>query len=991
MKNIDRRSNGSAALVRGAAAAILAVGIAQAAPAASAPTPNQPSGATSTAATSAGTTASPAGPQATSDPPADDAAAAPTQLQEIVVHGYRSSLEQALRIKENLASEADTILAEDIGKFPDQNLAESLQRIPGVAITREEGEGREITVRGLGPQFTRVEINGMETLTTTGGPDNEGGVNRTRSFDFNIFSSDLFNELTVHKTSQADVDEGSLGATVDLRTAHPLDYDKFVLITQAKGDYNDLSGTVGPQASALISNVFDDGKFGALASVAWSKRDYLDDGASTVRWEEGDSLNTGKTVDGASPYGFASVLGTPCVGTKTTLPAICQQADSALHARFPRYDYFQDGENRLGTTGSLQWKPNDANLLSLDVLHSYYAETRQEQYLEEPGLSGQGNCTNPASSTSIGCINVLADTIDSAGVMTSGTFSGVDTRVEDRFDSLHTNFNQITLNGTHALGDKWGIDELVGYSDSRFNNPQQTTLGWDQYDQTVSYNFASRIPYLNFGSENVGATGPWLLTEVRERPQSTTNEFRNVELNAHFTPNDSVNFEGGVQFKQYNFITTSLRLVNGESVTGKNAYAGLQAIPIGSYAQTLNFGSVSGVPVPAGSTATWATPDVFLAENALGIYSNSSLFALSTAGDLGDNVQVRERDTGAYLQMNWNTRLLDRDLRGNLGVRVVRTGQWSQGYSSTLLPITANRDYNDVLPAFNLAWSLRPDLLLRFAYSRDLSRPNLTDVAASTAVSVSGTSFDVKSGNPNIDPFLANAYDLALEWYPAAGTLVSVAPFRKDVLTFSSSEVVNTTFHGNPFGVPDSLAVLACGSTPGCGPNAVWAFSVPVNSPGGEVDGVELNYQQPFRFLPGLLRNLGVLMNYTYVTSTVKYQTGPDTFVTNELTGLSKDTADVTLYYEDAKWSIRASAAYRSAYLTTVPGQEPGTDADGYDSTIYVDASLQYNLTKQFKLTLEGTNLTNQYENEFDDTARDLMYYYHQQGRQILFGVRYEY
>jgi iron complex outermembrane receptor protein len=119
-------------------------------------------------------------------------------------------------------AEADTILAEDIGKFPDQNLAESLQRIPGVAITREEGEGREITVRGLGPQFTRVRINGMETLTTTGGPDNEGGVNRTRSFDFNIFSSDLFNSLTVRKTAEADVDEGSLGATVDLQTAHPL-------------------------------------------------------------------------------------------------------------------------------------------------------------------------------------------------------------------------------------------------------------------------------------------------------------------------------------------------------------------------------------------------------------------------------------------------------------------------------------------------------------------------------------------------------------------------------------------------------------------------------------------------------------------------------------------------------------------------------------------------------------------------------------------------
>jgi iron complex outermembrane recepter protein len=239
MKKIDRRSNGSAGLVGSAVAAILAIGMAHAAAAANAQAPSQAAGASSDAAAP--------DPQATAGPAASDAAASPTQLQEVVVPGYRTSLEQALKIKENMASEADTILAEDIGKFPDQNLAESLQRIPGVAITREEGEGREITVRGLGPQFTRVEINGMETLTTTGGPDNEGGVNRTRSFDFNIFSSDLFNELTVHKTSQADLDEGSLGATVDMRTARPLDYNKFVLITQAKGDYNDLSGTVGPQ------------------------------------------------------------------------------------------------------------------------------------------------------------------------------------------------------------------------------------------------------------------------------------------------------------------------------------------------------------------------------------------------------------------------------------------------------------------------------------------------------------------------------------------------------------------------------------------------------------------------------------------------------------------------------------------------------------------------------------------------------------------------
>jgi iron complex outermembrane recepter protein len=352
---------------------------------------------------------------------------------------------------------------------------------------------------------------------------------------------------------------------------------------------------------------------------------------------------------------------------------------------------------------------------------------------------------------------------------------------------------------------------------------------------------------------------------------------------------------------------------------------------------------------------------------------------------------VRERDYGTYLQMDFKEELLSRELRGNVGVRFVDTNQWSQGYSTKLLPITADRSYSNVLPALNLVWALRDDFLARFAYSRDLSRPNLTDVAASTSVTVSGSSFNVKTGNPNILPFLANAYDLSFEWYPAQGTLLSVAPFRKDVLRFTSTQTFNIVFNGNPFGVPNSLAIAACGATPGCSPNATWAFSVPVNSPGGDVNGVEFNYQQPFTFLPGLLRNLGVLMNYTYVTSKVRYLTGPNTYVTNELEGLSKDTAGTTLYYENPRWSVRVSGAYRSRYLTQVPGQEVGTSADGYDATFNLDASAQYNITEHFRVSLEGVNLTDQYENEFNDTSRNLVYYYHHTGRQILLGARYQY
>ena len=141
-------------------------------------------------------------------------------------------------MKRESAEQIDTIVAEDIGKFPDQNLAESLQRIPGVAIDRDAGEGRSITVRGLGGDFSRVRINGLEALSTTGGTDSSGGANRSRGFDFNVFASELFSKVTVRKTQSAQVDEGPLGATVDLRVARPFDYDGLTTTFSGQMGYN---------------------------------------------------------------------------------------------------------------------------------------------------------------------------------------------------------------------------------------------------------------------------------------------------------------------------------------------------------------------------------------------------------------------------------------------------------------------------------------------------------------------------------------------------------------------------------------------------------------------------------------------------------------------------------------------------------------------------------------------------------------------------------
>ncbi|HEY3798877.1 MAG TPA: TonB-dependent receptor [Caulobacteraceae bacterium] len=941
----------------------------------------------------ADTAGDPAAPAVAPSPaPAAAPAAASSTTSDVVVTGFRNSLAKAITLKRAQTAEIDTILAEDIGKFPDLNLAESLQRIPGVAITREGGEGRQVTIRGLGPQYTRTTINGMEALSTIGAPDNDGGVNRTRAFDFTVFASDLFSSLTVQKTPEADLDEGSLGATVQLHTAEPFQLRKFTLQLSAQGDYNDLAGTVEPRASFLIADTSSDGKFGALFSIAYSHRVFDDNGASTVRWDMGNVLSTGGTT--AAPLvGFKSVGGTNC--QVFPLPAACATVDSAFHPRFPRYDLYQDDQTRVGATASLQWAPDDRNLFTLDALHSYWGGTRQEQYLEAPGFSGTGKCASATNCTSIANIAVVTDDITSLGVMDSGTFNGVDTRVEDRIDNLHTNFDQVTLNGRNQFSSQFSTDELLGWSQSNFDNPVQTTLGYDQFNvQGFSYSYAnSRIPLLNFGSANLTAQGPWVLTEVRERPQTDDNGYYTGQINLHYTPAESVTVSSGFDFKQYTFTTTSLRLVNGESVTSSNAYAGLLSTPVSQYSQTATLAG-SGVTAPAGSSTTWITPSVATAANLFGLYSNP-LFALSDTGDLGDNAGVTEGDYGAYVQADFHAPLLGRELRGNIGVRDVYTTQNSQGFdfiAGVQQAVTAQHDYNEVLPSLNLAWNVRDDMVLRFSASRVMARPDLTSLVASTSVTVSGTQFNVKTGNPSLLPFLAWAYDLAWEWYPAHGALVSVALFRKDVSSFVTTQAENIPFEGNPFGVPDSAAIAACGSTPGCSPAATWNFSTPANTQGGWVQGLEVNYQQPFTFLPGILTHTGALANFTLTDSSLTYPgatTG--TFVTNQLLGLSKYAANATLYYEDDRLSARVSAAYRSRYLTRVPGQETGTDADGFDSTFNLDASVQYTINAHLKATVEGLNLTNQYENEFNDTQRDLSYYYHETGREVLFGVRYQY
>jgi iron complex outermembrane recepter protein len=889
-------------------------------------------------------------------------APAATELEEVVVSGFRHSLSAALDVKRTEAGSTDTIMAEDIADFPDMNLSESIQRLPGVSITRSAGQGRNISVRGLGPQFTRVRINGMETLTTTGGTDAAGGVNRGRAFDFNIFASDLFNQITVRKTASAEVEEGSLGATVDLMAARPFDYQEFTFAAGAQLGYNDLADSFDPRFSLLVSNVFADGRVGALLSVAYSQLDLSDVGSSTVRWQNG--------------AGFQTVA----ASTGYTLT----QVNNAFRPRIPRYDIYSHEQERLGVTGSVQIAPSDATSINLDLMFSKLDGNRNEIFLESPNFSSAG----------LNQVDVLEATIDSSNSLVYGRFNDVDIRSEHRYDELSTQFLQATVDATHEFSDQWSARALAGHAISQFRNPIQTTLLWDRNDianYVYDYRDNSRLPLISYGTTNVTDPSIWTLAEIRLRPQTVDNTFSNGLVDVTWSPSETFSLTGGLQYKKYEFDTSERRRSNGTTANQEAIRpAAVLATPRSQYAQQV---ALTGLGVPAGTTTQWVVPDLKEAAKLWNLY-DESVWRMGIEPALGNNYAVEEQDKGAFLQADFQLELFGRGLRGNAGVRYVKTDQTSSGYTyNTGGPLlsTEEHSYSDTLPSLNLVYDLTNEMLIRLGASKVMARAGLGLLNPGAAVTVSGNNRTYVAGNPELEPTRATAYDAAFEWYFAPEALLGVALFYKDINSFVQTAREIGPFNQNPGGLPDSVAIAACGTVAGCSPSASWNFDTPVNTPGGDLQGVEVSFQAPFRFLPAPFNDFGTILNYTHVESDITYLNSAGAVVAQEqLTGLSENAANATLYFDNGTFNARVSAAYRDDYLTTVPGRN-GNDVEGTVSTLNVDFSASWKVNDEFSLTLEALNLTDEFDDQWVDSAGNRLSYYHHTGRQYFVGARFRF
>jgi iron complex outermembrane receptor protein len=961
------------------------------------------------------------------------------ELDEVVVTGFRGSLNTALAQKREEAAAIDVIASEDIGKFPDSNLAESMQRIPSVALSRSDGgEGRNISVRGLGAGFTRVRINGMEGSSQTGSSDIYGAGNNGRSFDFNVFPTEIFSQLAVRKTTSADVEEGSLGATVDLRAPRPFDRDGTVFSFTGRGITNSVSKDIDPRASALFSTQFGDGQFGILASIAYQERAIREVGYSAV---DILSANTNSLAQGGIGLPYCTPIGWTLTAPSPN-PAVAAQAgrgataancstnnprtsdlaafqtvydlrradlpnapgSGAFFPRLPRYVNSEQDTERTGGSLSLQWRPGDNTTISMDGLFSRYQQERRDNYIL--GLSLGRNLTNNGQPM----VSIREVTFDDKGSVETATFDGMDVRSEGLVDQFVSSFEQASLEIEHDFTDRFTMRVNAGRSISVWDGTMRLQTFIDAIDvDGFTLDFRGREnPLINFGIDSARPTltvaDPEFFSyaptpdgnqtvlggySFQGKPSRNVTANTLFELEGAFKITDGFTLKGGLQWRENNYKARVSGILAAQTVT--------QALPDGrplsEFVTTIDdlddlFGN--------GAPASWVAMDNRKWRDAFN-YPDAFNFCGIECG--ANRSQMLEEITSAFAMLSFNNDW-GITIRGDIGLRYVNTRQSAVGHIPIAAPMGApfpnvgfrqdvQNEYKDVLPSMNVVFEFMPDLLMRFSAAKVMARAELGNLTPSVAVTA--TTQNATVNNPLLDPIRANTADLGLEWYFAEGSLVSAAVFYKDIESFIQRITADEPFRN--LGVPDSVLAGSPSS-----PTDMFHVSRLSNTEGGPLKGIELNAQVQFRMLPGFLSNTGFLANYTKVESEIQYilATAPDpanpgqtiilASTVNDLVDLSRNTASGTLFYDDGRFSVRTTASYRDKYIRAIPASA-GSDVRANKANMFVDAAASWNIGDHFTLIFEAQNLTNERNTLYIDSNREDTLFQTEIGRTFNFGA----
>lgn len=877
-----------------------------------------------------------------------------TQLKEVVVSSYRSSLEASLRVKENAMGVEDSIQAEDVGKFPDANVADALQRIPGIAIDRNEGEGRYVTIRGLGPTFNVVLLNGRPLTSEDG----------TRAFSFDVLPADLISAADVYKSGEAYLPAGALGGTINLKTLRPFDLKptEAVLSVKEMDDDDRNFSSVQPQAFAMLSKQFDDGKFGVLGAFSYEERKFADDFYDQTWATFSTGRGTGSVLNPA-----ATLINPGDLSTGFYM----QQWQSGVQII---------GERRETAQYAIQYRPVDTLTFTADGLYSDFIQQTDDSFLldyqnignlsslqlnpdgtsvkQVETLNGAGayeQWTAPSLRhpvTKEGGLNADWEPTDSLSVVGDASMSRTDASPQDTQGLVSTGFR--------------GPDQMLGYggeTPTDFDIPSTQAELSDLSNQHLHV----IIP-------------PGWGTQVDEK-------IWNGKIDVTWSPDVEGHpvLRSGFDYTRSNVNVTGY----GTLVTEFLGYLIPVNIPASDY-------TVFPYAIPSGPHMLWvppidymnyaASPAGFAATDAAFGFAPGTAaaeFAANGGWETGPNASgygVKEEDEAGYLDLSFKGDFGSMPWETEFGGRYEATSTIASGYGQDVVEIERGQDatsyvpvyasslpalttqqhtYGEFLPNFDYKLTMARDrflpndsLLLRLSWARSLTRPDLTELAPSLTLNLPRPNFlNGSGGNVDLKPYTADNYDLGLEYYWGRINYLSIDGFDKDIRDFITEANVTRCF---TIQNPDNISDEAISGNQAC-----YSILEPQNTSTAHLYGVEIDGQFGFTFLPSPFDGLGVIANLTYVQSNAAYNPA----ILNQvfaIPGLS-DTRNYTLFYSKGPVEARVAYSWRGKFYEEPAGFgiEPRFD-DPYDQ---VDAQVSYDLSglvhQDVKLLLQGTNLTN--------------------------------
>ncbi|MCJ8157913.1 TonB-dependent receptor [Sphingomonas sp. LaA6.9] len=957
-------------------------------------------------------------------PPVQDQPAADASEGEIIVTGFRKSLQESADLKRDSVGFIDAISAEDIGKFPDTNIAESFNRIPGITITREiTGEGVQVAIRGLGTNFTKVLLNGAPVAVSSTGRTDAQSTNR--EVDLDLFPTELFSQLTVIKTSMASMVEGGAAGTVNMRSARPFDNPGKRLTYSLQGTKGSNADDWGYRGSLIGSATFGD--FGILAGAAYVKNKVRVTGFETIGWTNpnlsaaqcgatsGCNATGGGnwTIPGTVPANAGNGLTTGATIDRAFLLAnnpglSIQQIDNAIIPRLGRPSDEFGSKERLSAIVSLEYRPADSLRFYVDSMYG-----RKENDLERIDMNWVGR--NGAAIP----LNMEVDRTDCSGgcVVTKGTYANAQWFLEYRPFMEDVEFWGVNPGFEWDISDKFKFNVSGNWTESTFHRESPSVLVSTVLGSGVT------VDYLNSGSmpditTNVDLNDPAIFgwnagSRVNIQDERRKTETKGVRGDLTYGDDELSLRVGGA----YDDISRRIRAFDNSqawqnAVCGNNpnvflpspntqpqcrglnqpgaAAPGDPTYPLLGSGYSAGMGPLlyqgSLIPNAALPSYLMRGPSGFVTVDWDRFKADSNYDALhdaapeagaSNTGASGG--YVREKTTGAYMEVNGNTELGGNALRWNVGLRFVHTDQTIGGnvslanplnatdpdgagplpaacpgtgnardgscYPNVLNFVTTSNTYDNWLPSGTVSYNVSENALVRFALSKTMTRPDPN--AMLPGLNFSSPSADVGNvGNSSLEPFISKNIDFGFEYYTGGPGYVSVAAFRKKVTGFTVPGTVTVPFtdlaqYGVTFDTLTPTQQAAINSRGG--PNvATVVLQQQVNASGSlTVNGLEFGWVQPLDFLLSKygMDGLGFTANLTIID-----QKGKGAAPAVAL-GVAPYTYNATVYYENHGISARVSMTHADG------SQVSGLNQNGIpNAALFSDDYQQWDFSSSFDL-----------------------------------------